>query len=183
MAMDRERRQPAAASPRADSGALDLLSTPMPRRRMLLLLGAGVVATGGGLGMLLEACSPPTPVAVTLAVDPASLPVGQPVEVPFTMTNSSGATESSAVWMLKAADGSLTAYDPRCTHALCRYRWVAAASHFECTCHAGVFALDGSVISGPPPRPLNKFPLTQSGGTITVDVPGNFTTPRESLGS
>lgn len=182
--MDSDSRQPPAAEAAGgDAPVLDLLTTPMPRRRMLLLLGASVVATGGGLGMLLAACSPPTPVAVTLSVDPASLPVGQPVEVPFTMTNASGATESSAVWMLKAADGSLTAYDPRCTHALCRYRWVAAASRFECNCHAGHFALDGSVISGPPPRPLNKFPLTQAGGTITVEVPGDFVTPRESLGS
>ena len=112
------------------SGPADPLATPIPRRRMLLLLGAGVLATGGGLGALLEACGPVAPVAVTLQLDPASVPPGVPVEVPFSMTNSSGTTVRSSIWLLKAADGSFTAYDPRCTHALCRYQWVAAEARF-----------------------------------------------------
>lgn len=150
---------------------------------MLLLVGASVIATGSGLGVLLEACAPATPVKVDLAVNPGSLTAGVPVEVPFSLTNSSGATVQSSLWLLKAADGSLTAYDPRCTHALCRYHWDAAASLFKCNCHSGEFALDGSVVSGPPPRPLNKFALTEQGGTVSVEVPGDFAAPRESLGS
>lgn len=157
------------------------LETPISRRRLLLAMGAGVLLTGTGLGTLLEGCAPVAPVTVTLGVKPDTLPVGVPVEVPFTITNASGAQESSSVWMVKAADGSLTAYDPRCTHALCRYKWVSADSKFKCNCHGGEFALDGKVLAGPPPKPLNKFPLTNAGGVITVDVPGDFVKPRESL--
>ena len=87
------------------------------------------------------------------------------------------------MWLLKNADGSLTAYDPRCTHALCRYKWVAADNRFNCNCHGGEFALDGTVLAGPPPKPLNKFPIKDSGGVVTVEVPGDFVTPRESLGA
>ncbi len=150
---------------------------------MLLLLGAGVLATGSGLGALLEGCAQVAPVTITLALNPATIPAGVPVEVPFAMTNRSGASVPSSVWLLKAPDGSFTAYDPRCTHALCRYKWVAAETKFACNCHDGEFAIDGTVLAGPPPRPLNKFPLRDSGGVVTVDVPGDFIAPRESLGT
>ena len=148
---------------------------------MLLLLGASVIATGSGLGLLLEGCAPAAPVTVTLQVDISSIRPGVPLEVSFSMTNASGASVASSVWLLKGADGSLTAYDPRCTHALCRYKWSAAAAKFKCNCHGGEYAIDGTVLAGPPPRPLNKFPLRQSGGVVVVDVPGDFVTPRESL--
>jgi Rieske Fe-S protein len=150
---------------------------------MLLLLGAGVLATGSGLGALLEACAPVAPVTVTLQLNPATMPPGVPVEVPFSLTNSSGAAVTATMWLLKNPDGSLTAYDPRCTHALCQYKWVAADSRFKCNCHGGQFALDGTVLAGPPPKPLNKFTLTNAGGVVTVDVPGDFVAPRASLGT
>jgi len=175
--MDPQRHAP---QPSTEPGVLE---TPIPRRRMLLLLGAGVLATGSGLGVLLEACSPVAPVTVTLQVNPATMPPGVPVEVPFSMTNAHGDTVTSSLWLVKAADGSLTAYDPRCTHAQCAYAWVAAEAKFKCNCHGGQFALDGSVIAGPPPKPLNRFALSTSGGAVTVEVPGDFATPKESLGA
>ena len=146
-------------------------------------LGAGVLATGSGLGALLEACGPVAPVTVTLQINPATMPPGVPVEVPFSMTNSSGASVQASMWLLKNAGGSLTAYDPRCTHAQCVYKWVTAENKFKCNCHGGEFALDGSVLAGPPPRPLNRLPVHDSAGVVTVDVPGDFVTPHESLGA
>ncbi len=163
--------------------APSLLETPMPRRRMLLFLGAGVLLTGTGLGTLLEGCAPVAPVTVTLQVNPSTLPQGVPVEVPLQLTNASGAWVVSSVWMLRNADGTLVAYDPRCTHALCKYKWFSDQNKFLCNCHGGQFALDGSVLAGPPPKPLNKFPLKETGGVVTVDVPGDFVVPRESLGT
>jgi menaquinol-cytochrome c reductase iron-sulfur subunit len=44
-----------------------------------------------------------------------------------------------------------------CTHLACRVRWVADQEQFFCPCHNAVFAKDGSVISGPPPRPLDRY--------------------------
>ncbi len=178
--MDSSNRAPERA-PRP--GAPDPLETPIPRRRVLLFLGASVLATGAGLGAILEACGSVAPVAVTLQVNPATMPPGVPVEVPFSMTNSNGAVVQTSMWILKNADGSLTAYDPRCPHAMCAYKWVAAENMFKCNCHGGEFALDGTVLAGPPPRPLNKLPITDQGGVVTVEVPGDFVTPRASLSS
>ncbi len=145
-------------------------------------MGAGAIAAGAGLGVILEGCASP-PVSVTLDVDPASLTPGTPIEVPFTLTTSGGSSVAGSTWLVRRADGTITAYDPRCSHAACRYRWSTGASRFLCNCHGGEFALDGTVLAGPPSKPLNRFPAHLSGAVLTVDVPGDFQTPRESLGA
>lgn len=157
----------------------DPRATPVPRRRMLLLMGAGALAAGGGLGVLLEACAAP-PVTLTLDVDLETLVPGTPVEVPFTL-NTGSTTVPGSTWLVKKASGELTAFDPRCTHGLCRYSWSTEGARFKCACHDGQFALDGAVLAGPPPRPLRQFPVRLVGDLIEVDVPGDFQTPKESL--
>jgi Rieske Fe-S protein len=146
---------------------------------MLVLMGAGALAAGGGLGVILGGCAAP-PVTVALDVDPETLVPGTPTEVPFTLTSGS-ATVAGSTWLVKQASGDITAFDPRCTHGLCRYDWSAGSARFICYCHDGQFALDGAVLAGPPPRPLNQFPVRLVGDVIEVDVPGDFETPRESL--
>lgn len=159
--------------------AFDLRTTPVPRRRVLVLMGAGAIVATGGLGAVLAACSGP-PVTVTLDVDVDSLVVGTPTEVPFTMGTGSSAVQGST-WLVKQASGNLIAFDPRCTHALCAYAWSTETARFECHCHEGRFALDGTVLSGPPPRALDRFPVRETAAGIEIDVPANFATPRESL--
>jgi menaquinol-cytochrome c reductase iron-sulfur subunit len=44
-----------------------------------------------------------------------------------------------------------------CTHLGCRVRWIADRQQFYCPCHDGVFDKEGNVVSGPPPRPLDRY--------------------------
>jgi menaquinol-cytochrome c reductase iron-sulfur subunit len=44
-----------------------------------------------------------------------------------------------------------------CTHLGCRVRWIADQDGFFCPCHNAVFDKEGQVVSGPPPRPLDRF--------------------------
>lgn len=53
-----------------------------------------------------------------------------------------------------------------CTHLGCRVRWVEDQDSFFCPCHNGVFAEDGSVVSGPPPRPLDEYEYKIEDGQI-----------------
>ena len=55
-----------------------------------------------------------------------------------------------------------------CTHLGCRIRWIEAQGQFFCPCHNGVFGKDGSVISGPPPRPLDRFETKIENGVLFV---------------
>jgi Rieske Fe-S protein len=157
----------------------DPRTTPVPRRRVLVLMGAGALAAGGGLGVLLEACAGP-PIPVKLDVDPASLAPETPTEVPFTLTTG-GSTVQGSTWLVRQTNGDIVAFDPRCTHALCSYAWSDEDDEFLCHCHDGAFAIDGRVLRGPPPRALDRLPLRLEGDVIEVDVPSGFRTPRESL--
>lgn len=44
-----------------------------------------------------------------------------------------------------------------CTHLGCRVRWITDQEQFFCPCHNAGFKKDGSVASGPPPRPLDQY--------------------------
>ena len=159
--------------------AFDPRTTPVPRRRVLVLMGAGALVVTSGLGLVLEACSGP-PVTISLDVDVDTLVVGTPTEVPFKLPSGSS-TIAGSTWLVKQADGDLIAFDPRCTHGLCAYAWSNETDRFECHCHEGRFALDGAVLSGPPPHALDRFPVRQTATGIEIDVPSGFQTPRESL--
>lgn len=156
-----------------------LLETPIPRRRALLVMGAGAVAATGGLGALLAGCTGP-PITMTLDFDVSTLDPGVPTEIPFTLVTP-GAEVEASVWLVRLLSGEVIAYDPRCTHGLCSYAWLDETARFECHCHEGAFALDGQVIEGQPTRALDRWPARVVGATLEMDVPGNFATPRESL--
>lgn len=158
--------------------AFDPRTTPVPRRRVLLLIGAGALA-GGSLGTLLAGCASP-PVPVELDTDPDALVPGTPTEVEFTVALG-GQDVAGSVWLVKRSSGEIIAFDPRCSHGLCSYGWLPDAGRFTCHCHDGQFALDGTVLSGKPTRPLMQLPVRVTGDVIEVDVPGDFDTPRESL--
>ena len=57
-----------------------------------------------------------------------------------------------------------------CTHLGCRVRWATDEQQYLCPCHIGIFAKDGTVVSGPPPRPLDSYDLRVEDGQIQVKL-------------
>jgi quinol---cytochrome c reductase iron-sulfur subunit, bacillus type len=55
-----------------------------------------------------------------------------------------------------------------CTHLGCRVRWIDEKGNFYCPCHNGVFARNGTVVSGPPPRPLDRYENKVENGVLYV---------------
>ena len=74
----------------------------------------------------------------------------------------------SSAWILTSNGKDFIVYDPRCTHLGCPYRWDAEKKKFLCPCHSAVFDIDGRVLSGPPPRPLDRFPVKVVGGRLML---------------
>jgi menaquinol-cytochrome c reductase iron-sulfur subunit len=100
----------------------------------------------------------------------AELPEGQPVKKEFIQRATDGwvTTESGgSVWLLKEK-GTLTAFNPHCTHLGCPYRWDPSKNLFLCPCHNGVFDKSGKVVSGPPPRGLDRYPVKVENGVISI---------------
>jgi menaquinol-cytochrome c reductase iron-sulfur subunit len=44
-----------------------------------------------------------------------------------------------------------------CTHLGCRVRWIGDQEQFFCPCHNAIFDKDGEVVTGPPPRALDRY--------------------------
>ena len=92
--------------------------------------------------------------------DLARIAPNSPVELTFRRTRIDGwkvISEKSTAWVVKTADNHVTAFGPQCTHLGCAYHFDEAKKQFLCPCHNSVFAIDGNVVAGPAPRPLDRF--------------------------
>jgi menaquinol-cytochrome c reductase iron-sulfur subunit len=78
------------------------------------------------------------------------------------------AEEEFSVYVLTANSRDFVAMSNICTHLGCKVRWIPDQDGFFCPCHNGVFAKDGSVVSGPPPRPLDRFESKVEDGILFV---------------
>ena len=65
---------------------------------------------------------------------------------------------------------SIKAFSAICTHLGCVVDWNSSKSEIVCPCHAGVFDLEGRVVSGPPPRPLPTYPVNVVNGKIFIKL-------------
>jgi menaquinol-cytochrome c reductase iron-sulfur subunit len=103
--------------------------------------------------------------------DLSNLSPGNPVEMAFRQNRTDGwkiNSEKSTAWVLKQSDNSVVAYGPQCTHLGCAYHWDDAKHEFLCPCHNSLFAIDGKVISGPAPRPLDRYRVKVQGNKLFV---------------
>ncbi len=74
--------------------------------------------------------------------------------------------------LVHTAAGEYKAFSAVCTHLGCTVQYDRDASHIWCACHNGHFDLNGRVISGPPPRPLEEFNVSLRGEDIVVAKKG-----------
>jgi Rieske Fe-S protein len=62
--------------------------------------------------------------------------------------------------LVRPSADTYVAYSQVCTHLSCAVYFSPASQRLECPCHQGSFSVaDGSVIAGPPPRPLPRVVL------------------------
>lgn len=61
------------------------------------------------------------------------------------------------VIVFRDSEKKLRALEAKCTHEGCTVTYKADEALVWCACHNGKFAIDGRVISGPPPKPLPQY--------------------------
>lgn len=72
-----------------------------------------------------------------------------------------------AVYVMRRGE-SVEAWSSICPHASCAVSWQAGDERYVCPCHQTYFKADGSVISGPSPRPLDTLPVEVRDGRVFV---------------
>ncbi|OGO32331.1 MAG: hypothetical protein A2Z29_02500 [Chloroflexi bacterium RBG_16_56_11] len=81
-------------------------------------------------------------------------------------------------YLSRVESGFLALYR-KCTHVGCVVPWqpddpsedgLAPKGRFNCPCHGGIFDRYGIVHSGPPPRPLDIFPISIEDAELVVDT-------------
>jgi Rieske Fe-S protein len=71
--------------------------------------------------------------------------------------------------LIRTAEDAYVAYSQKCTHLSCAVFYSRAHDRLECPCHQGYFSVkDGSVLQGPPTRPLPRVVLERSGEELVA---------------
>ncbi len=73
------------------------------------------------------------------------------------------------IFIRKTPDGRAQAVSARCPHAGCAVVWQGDKNQFFCPCHSGRFDANGAVLSGPPPRPLDRLPCRNVNGDLYIE--------------
>lgn len=74
--------------------------------------------------------------------------------------------------LIHTENGKFIAMSAVCTHLGCIVQYRPDMQHIWCACHNGHFDLNGKVISGPPPLPLETFQVNIMGDEIIVSKKG-----------
>jgi Rieske Fe-S protein len=74
--------------------------------------------------------------------------------------------------LVRTAENDHVGYSQKCTHLSCAVYYSQENNRLECPCHKGFFSIvDGTVIQGPPSRPLPRIVFEKRGDDlIAVDV-------------
>ena len=96
---------------------------------------------------------------------------GVPRELTYVVTVQDGwlkTTAMKSVWAVRRTEGDVTVFAPLCTHLGCGYRWDSDDLTFKCPCHNSIFNIDGKVLAGPAPRPLDRLPVKVEHGRLFI---------------
>ena len=102
-----------------------------------------------------------------------SFTIGIPTLSTFTRSTVNGwekSTNSFGVFVLRKSQNDVIVFSNVCTHLSCRVNWNADKKQFICPCHDGRFGLDGKVVAGPPPRPLDQYATKVEDGTLSIHL-------------
>ena len=94
--------------------------------------------------------------------------IGKPTLVTFVRTKVNGwekTSNSYGVFVVRRSETEVLVLSNRCTHLSCRVNWKEDKQAYVCPCHDAAFSLEGEVLGGPPPRPLDRY----EGETIKVE--------------
>ena len=122
----------------------------------LALLGAFAAFVGGGFIFPIKR-KKPEPLFVCLK---SEVPKTEPLEIKDPI--------GRKVLLMSKLDGELMAIGTVCSHLGCAVFYRPKKKTFECPCHSGVFDQGGNPVSGPPQKPLQRYPVMVKQGKVFI---------------
>jgi menaquinol-cytochrome c reductase iron-sulfur subunit len=151
------------------------------RRRFLSALTLGIGAVAGTsllvpwMGLFVTPLARTDPETWREVGPVGRFPIGETVRVTYRDPAPlpwAGFVARNAAWVRREGPEEFAAFTTYCTHVGCAVRWEEGAELFLCPCHGGAFYADGSVAAGPPPRPLDRYPIRVRDGIVEVRTVG-----------
>jgi Rieske Fe-S protein len=75
------------------------------------------------------------------------------------------------ILLVRDTEDSVKAINTTCTHKKCPVKYKSDSNDLFCKCHKSKFELDGTVVSGPAPKPLTTYPAAISGDQVVLTLP------------
>lgn len=133
----------------------------------LAMLGVGACyATAVGYPVYRYLASPSEKAMAEAAVTQISLPKADQLPPGTALMFEFGAAPAM---LIHHKNNTWVALDAVCTHLGCTVKYLPDRNVIHCNCHGGEYNADtGANISGPPPRPLKRYVVKVSDGSVLV---------------
>ena len=102
----------------------------------------------------------------------SSLMAGQPTNMKFPFKTEDAYLRETVIheiWVIKHSSSEVTVFSPICPHLGCHYSWHPETAEFACPCHGSIYSVDGRVLGGPAPRPLDTLPWKLEKDVLSVE--------------
>ena len=70
--------------------------------------------------------------------------------------------------LIRVSETEWRAFSAICTHLNCTVQFQDTTRQIWCACHNGYYDLNGKVVSGPPPRPLEDYAVHIRGEDVVI---------------
>jgi cytochrome b6-f complex iron-sulfur subunit len=75
---------------------------------------------------------------------------------------------SRPIILIRLTEANWRAFSATCTHLNCTVQFQESSRQIWCACHNGLYDLNGRVVSGPPPRPLEEYTVHVRGDEVVI---------------
>lgn len=143
----------------------------MNRKEFLKTLAAA--AAVAPLLSTLKACAPSAPIVYArLAEDKALVPASSlgDLSIAGSYVKAYVSGHANPILLYQRENGELMAVLSTCSHSGCEVKKLR--TKFECPCHGSEYDLQGNVLRGPAPEPLERFRVVRSGEFVEILLRG-----------
>ena len=70
--------------------------------------------------------------------------------------------------LIRTGETEWRAFSAICTHLNCTVQFQESTHQIWCACHNGFYDMNGKVVSGPPPRPLEEYAVHVRGDDVVI---------------